>query len=262
MYYIHATAARRPPVCAGILRCMAIAAWKRFEKGPWMQRNKTRLRQLLGREIRLRPSIDVATVTDADWCYEAATLDSGSVIYSLGIGDTIEFDLAIIARTGATVHGFDPTPGTYETLAANDLPAEFRFHPWAVAGEDGTLSLYPRVRKNGSLSDMMYTLVPDPASAGSAIQVPAFTVASIAKQLSHTAIDLLKMDIEGAEYDVIDGLLAGDLRPRQMLVEFHHRHAGLGPERTEATVAALQAAGYRIFYVSDNVREVSFLYNP
>lgn len=241
---------------------MAIAAWKKFEKGPWMQRNKTRLRQLLGQEIRLRPSISIDTVRDADWCYDVGALDSSSVIYSLGIGDTIEFDLALIERTGASVHAFDPTPGTYETLAANDLPEKFRFHPWAIAGEDGTLSLYPRVRKDGSLSDMMYTLQPEAASADKAIDVPAYTIGSIAKQLGHPAIDLLKMDIEGAEYGVIEGLLAGEHRPRQMLVEFHHRHAGFGTERTEAAVAAMQDAGYRIFYVSDNVREVSFLYRP
>lgn len=241
---------------------MAIAAWKKFEKGPWMQRNKTRLRQLLGREIRLRPSISIDTVRDADWCYDASVLDADSVVYSLGVGDTIEFDLALIERTGATVHAFDPTPGTYATLAANALPNQFRFHPWAVAAEDGTLSLYPRVRKDGSLSEMMYTLVPDPASAADAIHVPAHTVGSIAKQLGHTGIDLLKMDIEGAEYDVIKELLAGEHRPRQMLVEFHHRHAGLGRQHTESAVAAMQAAGYQIFYVSDNVREVSFLYRP
>ena len=239
---------------------MAIAAWKKFEKGPWVQRNKTRLRQFLGKEIRLESTISIDTVTDADWCYDANVLDDSSVIYSLGIGDTIEFDLQLIRRTGATVHAFDPTPGTGETLAENSLPDEFRFHPWAVAGEDGTLSLYPRVRKSGDLSDTMYTLVPEPASVDNAIEVPAYTVGSIAKRLDHTKIDLVKMDIEGAEYDVIDGILAGEHRPRQILVEFHHRHAGIKPERTEAAVAAMLTAGYQIFYVSDNVREVSFVY--
>ena len=227
-----------------------------------MQRNKTRLRQLLGREIRLEPSIELATVRDADWCYHRDALEEGSVVYSLGIGDTIEFDLALIERTGATVHAFDPTPGTLDTLAEHDLPGAFRFHPWAVAAADGTLTLYPRVRRNGSLSETMYTLVPDSASADDAIQVPAYTIESIAARLGHARIDLLKMDIEGAEYEVIEGLLAGVQRPRQLLVEFHHRHTGFSRADTAAAVAALQAAGYRIFYVSDNMREVSFLHRP
>ena len=241
---------------------MAIAAWKRFERGPWVQRNKTRLRQLIGRELVIKPTLTVDSVIDADWCYDVTRLSPESVVYSLGIGDSIEFDLALIERTGATLHGFDPTPGTYETLAENALPQQFRFHPWAVAGEDGTLTLYPRVRRNGSVSEIMYTLVADEQSRDQAIDVPAFTIASIMQKLGHDRIDLLKMDIEGAEYDVIDGLLSSDVRPTQLLIEFHHRHAGIGKERTQRTVAALEASGYRIFYVSDNVRELCFLYAP
>ena len=241
---------------------MAIAAWKRFEKGPWVQRNKTRLRQLMRRELVIKPSLTVNTIIDADWCYDVTRLSRDSVIYSLGIGDSIEFDLALIERVGAILHAFDPTPGTYETLAENPLPDEFNFHPWAVAGEDGTLTLFPRVRRNGSVSEIMYTLVPDEQSRDQAIEVPAFTIASIMRKLGHEHIDLLKMDIEGAEYDVIDGLLSSDVRPTQLLVEFHHRHRGIGKERTQRTLAALEATGYRIFYVSDNVRELCFLYAP
>ena len=239
---------------------MAIAAWKRFEKGPWVQRNKTRLRQLIGRELRLNPTLELQTVVDADWCYDDARLRRDSVIYSFGIGDTIEFDLALIERIGATVHAFDPTPGAYETLAENRLPEAFQFYPWAVAGQDGSLTLYPRVRNNGSVSDVMYTLMPDAQSADKAIEVPAYTVASIMQRLGHDHIDLLKMDIEGAEYDVIDGLLASATRPTQLLIEFHHRHAGIGKERTLRAVTDLESAGYEIFYVSSNVREVCFLH--
>ena len=80
---------------------MAIAAWKRFEKGPWVQRNKTRLRQLMGRELVIKPTLTVNSVIDADWCYDVSRLNRDSVIYSLGIGDSIEFDLALIDRVGA-----------------------------------------------------------------------------------------------------------------------------------------------------------------
>lgn len=238
---------------------MGIAAWKRFEKSALVQRNKTRLRQLIGQELRLKPTISVDTVNDGGWCYDVSILSPVSVVYSLGVGDSIDFDLALIGRCGAAIHAFDPTPGTYDTLDAATLPPQFYFHPWAVAGDDGTLTLYPRVRHNGSISEMMYTLVPDDDSKDSAIEVPAYTVASIMRQLGHDRVDVLKIDIEGAEYDVIDGVLASAHRPVQILVEFHHRHAGIGKERTVAAVENLQAAGYAIFYVSENVREVSFL---
>lgn len=241
---------------------MALAAWKRFERSALVQRNKARLRQLIGQEIRLTPSISVSAVNDAGCCYDVSILSADSIVYSLGIGDNILFDLALIERCGATIHAFDPTPGTYDTLDAATLPPQFHFHPWAVAGDDGALTLYPRVRQNGSVSELMYTLVPDENTKDSAIEVPAYTLASIMQQLSHKHVDVMKIDIEGAEYDVIDGILASAHRPTQILVEFHHRHAGIGIKRTEAAVENLQAADYEVFYVSDNLREVSFLYRP
>jgi len=33
-----------------------------------------------------------------------------AVVYSLGIGEDISFDLALIEKYGARVHAFDPTP--------------------------------------------------------------------------------------------------------------------------------------------------------
>lgn len=239
---------------------MGSALWKRFEQSAPVQRNKARLRRLIGRELRVRPTLRLATVMDGGWCYDVSRLDASSVVYSLGTGDDLDFDLGLIRRSGATVYAFDPTPGCRAALAAQALPSGFHFRPWGAAGSDGTLTLYPRVRRNGSLSAGMYTLVADQGSENRAIEVRAYTVLSLTRLLGHRRIDLLKIDIEGAEYAVIDSLLTSALRPRQILVEFHHRHAGISKESTSAALADLERAGYRPFYVSDNVREVSFLY--
>jgi hypothetical protein len=79
------------------------------------------------------------------------------------------------------------------------------------------------------------------------------------RELGHTAIDVLKMDIEGAEYEVLDDLLQQRLPVRQILVEFHHRFTNVGVERTTRAVANLNAAGYRIFAASDNGEDYGFL---
>jgi len=39
------------------------------------------------------------------------------------------------------------------------------------------------------------------------------------------------MDIEGAEYEVIDDLIASGIRPKQILVEFHHRFKNVGVKK-------------------------------
>ena len=52
-----------------------------------------------------------------------------------------------------------------------------------------------------------------------AITVPVKTLGTTMRELGHDHIDLLKMDIEGAEYAVLDAMLASPLRPGQLLVD-------------------------------------------
>ncbi len=238
---------------------MAIAAWKRIEKTPGYQRKKRFLKRLVGKEVRLKTEIDVESVKDGGWCFNPDDLSQDSIVYSLGVGDDIEFDLALIRKYGVEVHAFDPTPSSIDMLGDRDLPGQFHFHPWAVAAEDGSLTFYPCVKKDGSKSDIMYTMIAGEASVDDPIEVPAFSLSSITTKLDHDRIDLLKMDIEGAEYEVLDGLLASDIKPTQLLVEFHHRFPGIGLEKTADMIKRLGDAGYKIFAISEIGREVSFL---
>jgi hypothetical protein len=65
--------------------------------------------------------------------------------------------------------------------------------------------------------------------------------------------------IEGAEYEVLDGLLASPIKPTQLLVESHHRFSGIGLDKTADMIERLRDDGYKIFAVSEAGREVSFL---
>lgn len=224
---------------------------------------KVRLKRLVGQELRLEPELDVEYVVDGGWAYDASLLSEFSIVYSLGVGDNIDFDLALIKRCQSNVYAFDPTPTSQSFVDDGERPGQFHFQAWAAAGTDGTLTLYPRVLGSGELSDMMYTLMPEPSSEDSGIEVPAYTIATVADKLGHSRVDLLKMDIEGAEYDVLDGLLASSIRPKQLLVEFHHRFVDKGLERTADVIVRLQSEGYRIFSIcAETGREISFLHQP
>jgi FkbM family methyltransferase len=238
---------------------MAFTAWKRFETSPGYQRAKTSLRRLVGKELRLKIEIQVDTIEEGGWCFSVDGINQDSIVYSLGVGEDIEFDLFIIERFSPQVHAFDPTPSTISMLADASLPIGFHFHPWAITAEDGNLRFYPRIRKDGSKSEVMYTMISEHASKDDAIDVPAFSLASVTTKLGHSHIDLLKMDIEGAEYGVLEGLLSSPIKPRQLLVEFHHRFPGIGLEKTADIIRRLTKTGYRIFAISGNGREVSFL---
>jgi FkbM family methyltransferase len=236
--------------------------WKKIEQSRPYWRVKLLVKRVQGRELWLNRQVKFKTVAYDDWKIAGGELDGNSIVYSLGVGDDIGFDLAMINDFGCRVFAFDPTPTSATYLASKNPPPSFEFHQWAIAARDGTLTLYPRVKKDGTLSDMMFTLAPETASRDHGVDVPAYSIASLMTKLGHTRIDVLKMDIEGAEYEVLEGLLDVPNKPKQLLVEFHHRIPGIGIQKTADIIARLQQADYRIFAVSSTGREVSFMHLP
>jgi FkbM family methyltransferase len=222
-------------------------------------RIKLFLKRISGEEIWIHPEIDVPLSGGADYQYDPASLSERSVVYCFGVGDTIGFELALIEAHGMAVHAFDPTPYTLEWIETVDAPELLRFHPWAVAGEDGTLTLYPRQRRHGRRSDLMWTTDPDQADRERAIEVPAWSIPSLMRELGHDRIDLLKMDVEGAEYDSLAKMLDAEVFPDQLLVEFHHRFPGIGREKTLECLNRLRGAGYKVCWVSTTGREISLI---
>ncbi len=105
----------------------------------------------------------------------------------------------------------------------------------------------------------MFTMIPEEETKDDVIEVSAYSLTSITEQLGHRRIDLLKMDIEGAEYEVLEGLLESPVLPTQLLVEFHHRFVDNGLDRTYDIIKRLRRAGYKIFAISEIGREISFL---
>lgn len=233
--------------------------WTTVEKSAPFRRGKLIVRRLAGRELWLQPEPHARPVLETGWLYAPKRLSARSVVYSLGVGDDIGFDLALIRRFGLTVHAFDPIPSVADWIAArNDLPSQFHFHPWAAAAEDTTLKLYPRFRRSRGQNQWMYTSVADDGSVAQAIEVPARSLATMCRLLGHEHIDLLKVDVEGIEYAVLDSMLATRLRPTQVLVEFHHRFRGLAPAATERMARKLVATGYELLGISDSGREFCF----
>jgi FkbM family methyltransferase len=240
-------------------RLMANPYWKRVEKSAPYKKTKLLVKRLSGKELWLRQDVRIPTKPYGDWRIDTARLNRDSTVYSLGVGDNIDLDLGLVADIGCHVHAFDPTPSTAAWLADAALPPLFHFHPWAVTAADGTMTLYPRVKKDGTLDRVMYTLVPEDAARGNGIDVTAVTLATAMKSLNHARIDLLKMDIEGAEYEVLESVLTLDPLPTQLLVEFHHRFPGIGVAKTAAIVGRLRDAGYCIMGIAVSGREISFI---
>ena len=219
---------------------------------------KLALRALRGRDLWQGAQTRCERVTlgnaAACWCICPQNLSASSVIYSIGVGEDISFDLALIQRFGMQVHAFDPTPQSVEWLQGQTPPPEFVFHAYGIAGVDGSCAFVPPENP----AHVSHTIVPR-TSSRPGIKVPMHRLGTIMRELGHASIDLLKMDIEGAEYDVLADMISQRIPVKQLLVEFHHRWPQIGVGRTKQAIQALNAAGYRIFNVSPSGEEYSFL---
>jgi len=183
-------------------------------------------------------------------------LSANSIVYSFGVGEDATFDRAIIERYAVNVFAFDPTPRSIEWVEAQEWPSQFSFHAYGIAATDGTAEFFPPQNSE----HISYSLLHREESTDTPITVPLLRLESIAKMLGHSHIDLLKMDIEGAEYGVIPDILAtSTVTIGQIAVEFHHFFAELSDADTKKAVDQLTASKYEIFYVSPSGNEYSFI---
>jgi FkbM family methyltransferase len=188
------------------------------------------------------------------WTFNPEGLSPNSVVYSAGIGDDISFDLGLIAQFGVTVHAFDPTPKSIEWLRSQALPMNLIAHEYGLGPRDGELTFFRP--ENPAYMSLSVVERPSPTTA---ISLPVRELGGIMRELGHSSIDLLKMDIEGAEYGVIEDLVARAIPIRQLLVEFHHRFPGVGNDKTQSAIDLLERNGYRLFAISPSAEEYSFL---
>lgn len=91
------------------------------------------------------------------------------------------------------------------------------------------------------------------------IEVPMRSFADILSELGHDRIDVLKMDIEGSEYEVIPAILDADVEIGQILVEIHERYFPDGREKTRRMFEQLNDNGFLVFGVSDSLEEISLI---
>lgn len=225
---------------------------------------KRRLKEIAGREITIRletaPATEFHGTAYGGWAILAGSLRPASTVYSFGVGEDASFDLSLIGRYGCRVHAFDPTPKPAGWVARNIRDERFVFEKSALADHDGILRLYlPRNPEHVSAS----LVVGSRTTAEDYFDAPCFRLESICGRLGHTRLDVLKMDIEGAEYSVLRDMFSSShaVRPRQLLVEFHHWMKPFTVTHTRHALELLRESGYRVAWVSNAGHEILFVSN-
>jgi FkbM family methyltransferase len=215
------------------------------------------LYEFVGKEPKIRRQIDLKIERHGSdyggWCILLNSLTKSSVVYSFGIGEDISFDESIINKYNCKVYAYDPTPRVKDWLSARSNPLEFLFHPYALSDSKKNLRFYPPSNEKFISHSIL------PTGSDKYIDVEAKDIATILQENGHTEIDLLKMDIEGSEYEVINDIVRGGYKIKQLLIEFHHFNGIIKPSDTINAIKSLNEQNYKIFSVSETGHEVSFI---
>lgn len=149
--------------------------------------------------------------------------DSSSTIVDVGCGSEAEFCVHMDRAYSASTFGVDPTRKHAEALSIIESESKGRFKhiPKAVASSTQSLTFFESVEnESGSIRQDHRNVENDTVRT---YEVEALTLSSLKTEIGRDSIDFLKLDLEGAEYDLLPSLDKDDLAPfKQVFIEFHH----------------------------------------
>ena len=171
------------------------------------------------------------------WWVPNHGLDSSAICYLAGVGTDVSFDRALIERTGCTAWGFDPTPKAIDwfTTTIGQLD-RYQLVTCGLAGATGALKFYAPTNP-----DHVSHSVKNLQKTATFFTADVKTVKQVMSELGHNKLELIKLDIEGAEHDTIATMIADCIRPWVICVEFDQ------PEPIKwavQTVKLLRSASY------------------
>jgi FkbM family methyltransferase len=172
---------------------------------------------------------------------EYGTVDNFRTIVDIGANIGSFAIYAAQSNPLATIYCFEPEPANFDSLKNNidinglhDRVSAFQCAVASVSGDRQLAVIDP-------LSNSFH-MVPVGASMQT---VPCTTVGAILDNLGLDQIDLLKLNCEGAEYEILEGCRAEDFsRISNIRLEYHNLDAP--GKHGESLSQLLRAHGYRI----------------
>ncbi len=237
-----------------------------------LKRLKKFLKQILLRDIRYTLyktpyPLEKLGTGYGGWIIPAGLLHAGSVCYLAGAGEDISFDTALAMRYHSRIFIFDPTPRSkahFDRLMEavhNGIPmpinqqapreiyeldkeaaALLHFEEIGIWNRTATLKFFaPKDASHISHS------IANLQDTGTYFEARVERLSEIMRSKAHDSLDLLKIDIEGAEFEVIDSILEDKPDIKILCVEFHTgKDRADGMNRIRETVKKLERNGYAV----------------
>lgn len=180
-------------------------------------------------------------------------LEPGMVFLDVGAHVGL-YSIVAAARVGETgkVFAFEPSEETFGLLARNAARSKadvIECTRAAVSSEEGFVELHlgdKSIRASSTMGKATYT--------SNSETVPTVTLDGFLAARGITAVDAIKMDIEGAERLALLGahdLLAGPGAPGLIQIELDERHTTRFGHSTQEVTGLLRDAGYEIYDLID-----------
>ncbi|MDQ1709840.1 MAG: hypothetical protein QOG49_1225 [Frankiaceae bacterium] len=187
-------------------------------------------------EIEMYKRIKRQAAWDADRGDQTLRLDydlgPDAVVYDVG-GYEGNFAADVLCLFGCHIEVFEPIPDFFDIIRQR-----FRLNPNVRAHQFGL---------SGADADVLMTMERGASSAVIVAEVPPTEpvrlrdIAAVLAELGHASVDLMKINIEGGEYDLLDRMIECDLtgRVRHLQIQFH-LHVPEAQARMERISAALE----------------------
>ncbi|MFD7168158.1 amino acid adenylation domain-containing protein [Streptomyces violascens] len=231
--------------------------------------------------------------TKLEYLRNGITVRDGDVIFDVGANIGMYTLFAGLRWPRATVYSFEPVPPLYESLSRNvelhDLNATALPYGLAAQAGEETFTFYPHntvisssrttaeaahemVRSylrnqsdqftegpgdDGAASDEDLDELVGARLSGEQFTCRLRTLSEVVREYGVERIDLLKIDVESAEYEVLQGIDAAHWPLiRQLVIEVHDVDG-----RLERVLTLLRGLGYEVTYAQDQLLDNTALYN-
>lgn len=154
-------------------------------------------------------------------------INSDSVILSFGVGEDIEAEIDLIGKYNCAVHLYDPTDLSVKYMAGvkqklnnegkSNIADKLLFTAAALWKNVGTVRFF-KPKDESFVSHSINNI----EATDNFVEVPSETIKSIMRKINVNKVDYIKMDIEGAEYEVLDNMFEDNINFSSIYLEFHY----------------------------------------
>jgi FkbM family methyltransferase len=204
----------------------------------------------------------------ATWTIPLSWLDKSSICYLVGAGEDISFDLELSSHLNCEIHIFDPTPKAwnhFQKIQSGDIFYENGERKIAYARKTHDSIKFHKLGLWSNKTIIKFYAPKDPKHVSHSItnlqktedyfEAEVDTLSNIMLINGHQYLDLLKLDIEGAEYEVLDFIINNKIKIKILCIEFDelfHNPTSVTIDKVRKYIIKLQNSGLNLVFASGN----------